>query len=333
MELSKRDNIHDCALATPMVSVIMPAYRVAKYIGAALDSVLAQTFTDYEIIVVNDGSPDTPELNRALAPYRDHIVYIEQENRGCSAARNTAIRVARGRYIALLDPDDIWEPQYLADQVGFLERDPSTDVLYPDATIIGDSPFSGRLFMDVMPSEGEVTFEKLITQRCNVMISVTARRESILRAALFNEDLRGSEDFDMWLRILQQGGRIRYQRKPLVRYRRHSESLSADPVKMCQHILSVLAHAETRNNLSPREFKTLKRQMAHFRALASLNEGKRAFFAGNAKGAISKVREANAFFRSMKLSFALLMLRASPRLLMLAYNLRDRFILGLNTKF
>src|SRR5438128_3125894 len=76
----------------PLVSVIMPAYRVAGYIGMAIESVLAQTFTNYEIIVVNDGSPDTADLEVALAPYRERIVYTEQPNAGPSAARNTAIR-------------------------------------------------------------------------------------------------------------------------------------------------------------------------------------------------------------------------------------------------
>jgi glycosyltransferase involved in cell wall biosynthesis len=75
---------------TPAVSIIVPAFRVSEYIGAALDSVRAQTFTDYEIIVVNDGSPDTVELERALEPYRAEIIYLKQENRGLSGARNTA---------------------------------------------------------------------------------------------------------------------------------------------------------------------------------------------------------------------------------------------------
>src|SRR4051812_21258868 len=99
---------------SPAVSIIMPAYRAAAYIAAALDSVFAQTFKSYEVIVVNDGSPDTEELERVLEPYRDRIVYIKQENKGVSAARNAAIRVSRAPFIAQLDPDDLWEPEYLA---------------------------------------------------------------------------------------------------------------------------------------------------------------------------------------------------------------------------
>src|SRR5436190_438532 len=88
--------------AKPMVSVIMPAYRVSEYIGKAVGSVLNQTFSNYEIIVVNDGSPDTTELESELEQYRERIIYIEQENRGCSAARNAAINIARGEFIAFL---------------------------------------------------------------------------------------------------------------------------------------------------------------------------------------------------------------------------------------
>src|SRR5262249_53899875 len=90
----------------PAVSVIIPAYRVTQYIVGALDSVLAQTFTDYETIVINDGCPETAALERVLEPYRDRIIYFKQENRGPAAARNTGIRAARAPLIALLDADD-----------------------------------------------------------------------------------------------------------------------------------------------------------------------------------------------------------------------------------
>src|SRR5262245_5066977 len=92
---------------SPDVSVIIPAYRAAADIGVALDSILAQTFSSYEVIVVNDGSPDTPELLAALAPYTSRIRYIQlAANRGAAVARNAGIRAARGRYVAFLDADD-----------------------------------------------------------------------------------------------------------------------------------------------------------------------------------------------------------------------------------
>ncbi|HYP26973.1 MAG TPA: glycosyltransferase family A protein [Blastocatellia bacterium] len=318
---------------TPCVSIIMPSYRVSQYIGEAVESALAQTFKDFEIVVVNDGSPDTPELERVLAPYMDRIVYIKQENRGCSGARNTAIRAARGRYLALLDPDDIWEPNYLEVQVGMLERHPSVDLVYPNATIFGDLPDSGRLFMDLSPSKGEVTFESLVSQKCNVMISVTARRDALIRAGLFDESLLSAEDFDMWLRLVHSGGRISYHRQPLVRYRRRRGSLSSDPAWMCRNVLKVFQKMEETLDLSPREREAVARQRVRFRALLSLYEGKKAFFKGEVKAALENLTRANEFFKSGKLRLACFLLRASPQLLLRAYHIRDRFIIGADTKY
>src|SRR5712664_587865 len=90
----------------PLVSVIIPAYKVAPFINETLNSVFVQTFTDYEVIVINDGSPDTEELEGTLDYYRSRILYIRQDNRGAGAARNAGLRTARGRFIAFLDGDD-----------------------------------------------------------------------------------------------------------------------------------------------------------------------------------------------------------------------------------
>src|ERR1035438_221584 len=102
----------ETAVTIPLVSVIIPAYRAAASIAATLESVLAQTFRDYEIIVVNDGSPDSEAVETALEPYRARIVYLRQQNQGPGGARNTGILTARGKYIALLDADDVWYPEH-----------------------------------------------------------------------------------------------------------------------------------------------------------------------------------------------------------------------------
>src|SRR5947209_18334937 len=123
--------------AAPKVSVIIPAYNVSAYIADALDSLRAQTFRNFETIVVNDGCPDTENLERVLQPYRDEIIYLKKENGGVSSARNTALLASRGEYIALLDPDDIWEPEYLEVQAGALDSRPDLDLIYPDAVCFG----------------------------------------------------------------------------------------------------------------------------------------------------------------------------------------------------
>lgn len=317
----------------PAVSVIMPAYCSAAYIGEALESVFAQTFDDYEIVVVNDGSPDTEELERVLAPYRERIVYLKQENRGVSAARNTAIREARAPLVAMLDPDDLWEPDYLAVQVAAMRRDPTLELLYPNALIFGDVPQAGKTYMEVNPSDGEVTFERLLKQQCTIVNYVIARRDAIIRAGWFDETLSRSEDFDLWLRILKQGGRIAYHRRVLARYRRHAGSLSSDPILMNRDLLRVFDKTERTLALSDDERALLAQARARFRAMLHFNEGKRAFMRGDAQAARAGLAKANGYFKSRKTALAVLLLRLAPNLLLRAYNLRDRYILKARTKF
>ena len=318
---------------SPLVSVIIPAYEVAEFIGDALDSVFAQTFTDYEVIVVNDGSPDTPELELALAPYMSRIVYLKQENRGVSAARNTGIAAARGSLIAFLDGDDVWLPNYLEVQVKRIQADPTIDVLYPNVLMFGDSSDQGEEFMTICPSSGEVTFERLLLQECNVSNCSIARKETIVRAGMFDESLRSVEDFDLWLRVIKDGGRIAYHRDVLARYRRRPGSLTADPIWLSEHILEVLQKVKQRQDLTPSERSTVDSQYEHFHALLRLHEGKRAFFSGDTAGAIEGLTEANRFFRNRKTTMTLMMLKVAPRLLLRAYDLRDRFYFRMITKY
>lgn len=326
-DAAERSNPVETATAgVPAVSVIMPAFRSAAYIAEALDSVFAQTFKDFEVVVVNDGSPDTEELERVLAPYRGRIVYLKQENRGVSAARNAAIRAARAPLVAMLDPDDLWEPEYLEVQVGMMRADPTLDLLYPNALIFGDAAHAGRTYMEVNPSEGEVTFEGMLTQQCTIVNYVIARREAVVAAGWFDESLSRSEDFDLWLRILCRGGRIAYHRRVLARYRRHAGSLSSDPVLMSRDILRVLDKAARELELSDEQRLLLARERERFHAGLRLEEGKRAFEQGDTLAALAALGEANRVLRSRKLSLVVRLLKVAPRLLRHAYGLRERYV-------
>ena len=108
------------------MSVVIPAYRVTPYIAEALDSVFQQTFSDYEVIVVNDGCPDTAGLERVLESYRSRIRYLAlQGNAGVAAARNAGIQAALSPYIAFLDADGLWDRRYLEVHLGMLREDPA----------------------------------------------------------------------------------------------------------------------------------------------------------------------------------------------------------------
>jgi len=321
------------ANGSPNVSVIIPAYNTAAYIGETLASVRAQMFTDYEVIVVNDGSPDTEELERVLAADRDSIIYIKKQNGGLSSARNAGIRVARGQYIALLDSDDAWEPDYLTVQVAALDADPSVAVAYANAMIFGDSLDAGKDYMSVFPSNGEVTFQRLVEMECNVLVSATIRRAWLDRVGPFDEALRTNEDFDMWLRIVQAGGRFVYHRRPLWRYRKRGGALSADPIAMWGGYLRVLEKAGRELDLLPADCALVERRCDYVRAMLRFHDGKRAFFAGDFATAVGALTQANILLKSRKLALAMRAMRLAPRLLLQAYKARDRFVYGMNTKF
>jgi glycosyltransferase involved in cell wall biosynthesis len=298
----------------PLVSVIIPAYRVTPYISETLDSVLGQTFQDFEIIVINDGCPDTERLERVLQPYFPRIHYMRQANGGPGGARNAGLSAARGEYIAFLDGDDQWLPEYLATQVAYLREHPEVDVVYADAEIFGDdeSRGVGKRFMDQCPSTGEVTLESLLTERCVVFISSLCRRSAIDRAGGFDAKLRGVEDFDLWLRIVRTGGRIAYHRHVLSRYRAHSSSLSANRLRMSDGHLLVVDKLEQQGTLTDRE----KQAAAQFRRKITANNnlatGRLYLRDGDAHAARQALANANTYFRSAKIGSVVLLLRLIP---------------------
>lgn len=317
----------------PLVSVVIPAYRAAHSIAATLDSVLAQTFQYYEVIVVNDGSPDSAALEHVLEAYRDRIIYFRQENQGPAGARNTGILAARGEYIALLDSDDLWEPEHLGAQLAVLQGDPSVDMVYADARIFGDVPSKGRTVMELCPSAGDVTFESLVMRQCTVHICVSlVRRQTLLETGLFDPAFRGTEDIDMWLRIVKRGGRIAYQRRVLGSYRRQAGSLSSDPLPMIEGFLAVLAKAAHDPHATAAELNAIERQCAIQRANLALEQGRKSFLAGDTDAAISGLTQANAHFKSVRLATILLLLRVAPRCMQALYQWRDRHIYKLKTE-
>jgi len=181
----------------PLVSVILPTYNRAWIVNNAIDSVLGQDFSDFELIVVDDGSTDdTPAL---LQSYGARLRAIRQENRGVSAARNAGIRAARGSLIALLDSDDEWLPGKLIAQVAYFEDD-------SEALICQTEEIWIRNGVRVNPGkrhrkEGGMIFERSLGL-CLVSPSAVMMRRSLLdEVGLFDESLPACEDYDLWLRI------------------------------------------------------------------------------------------------------------------------------------
>jgi GT2 family glycosyltransferase len=242
----------------PLVSVVIAAYNAARHIAEALDSVFAQTYANYEVIVVNDGSPDTEQLESALAPYRDRIRYFREKHRGVSGARNVGIHEARGTIYSQLDADDKWEPDYLEYHVSFLANHHDIDLVYPNALIFGNRDGHGMDFMSVSPSEGEPTLEALLTLRCVVMTSVTARIEAVRAVGAYDEELTHCEDFDLWARMAYAGSRLAYHRRQLVHYRRSSTSLSSNHERMVESQLRVMEKMRRDMRLAPAQQQALE---------------------------------------------------------------------------
>lgn len=314
---------------SPTVSVLVPAYNTATFIVECMDSVFAQTFRDFEVIVVNDGSPDTLELEAALEAYANRIVYIKQENTGLAGARNTALAVAKGRYIALLDSDDRWSREYLAVHVAMLEADTAVDIVFPDARIFGDTPDAGKTYMELNPLLGEITFERLIRRECYVWGGVTARRDTLDRVGAFDSNLRSAEDLDLWLRILLRGGRISYHRHVLAEYRIRSTSLSANTLEMYNQLLRLYDKLQQQFALSPSQRDAVAMQSLMVRAEQTFAKGKAAFLRADFAAAVAQIAEANLVLGSRKTRLALSLMRVAPSLLLRAYHvnckLRTRF--------
>jgi glycosyltransferase involved in cell wall biosynthesis len=213
---------------TPKISVVIPAYNAAGLMAECLKSVFAQSYQDFEIILVNDGSPDTDLLERALAPYQQRIRYMRQENRGPSGARNQGILQAEGVYIAFLDSDDVWLPHHLSEQIDMLRQDQSLDLVYSDSMLVRDGKQVANAF-GLEPQHPPVSFEKLLTEECTVGTSSTlAKRQALIDAGLFDEQFRCCEDFDLWLRMSFRGAKIGYRSSVHLLHRLAPESLSGN---------------------------------------------------------------------------------------------------------
>ncbi len=314
--------------APPLVSIIIPAYNIAPYIRETLATVFAQSVSDFEVIIVNDGSPDTEEFELALQPYLERVVYLKQENRGAGAARNAGLRAARGELIAFLDGDDLWSPTYLAEQVKFM-REYGCDLACADAMIFGTSADAGRSYMDSLmgsaPAQGRVTFLELVNaDRSLITSGVVVRRELVLAVGLFDETLRNAQDFDLWLRLARHGARLAYQRKVLLSYRSRPNSLSGDLINSHQRELRVFDKIEQSYDFTPAERLEVTAVIRSRRALLAYELGKLYLAPGDFARARESFANANSLQRSWKPRLALWLTRIAPGLFRNLYLSRVR---------
>jgi glycosyltransferase involved in cell wall biosynthesis len=259
--------------ARPTFSIVIPAYNAQRTIRAAIESVLAQTRSDFELIIVDDGSTDNTRAS--VEPYlRDRRVsLISQANRGQSSARNTAIAAAAGTYVSLLDHDDLWLPQYLEVMSDRFRADPSAGVAYTDAWVLDDetrkiarTTVMSAWHPPIAPPNADQFLRALLELGNFVFVAATIRRAVLDDVGPFRIGVEGSEDYELWLRIAARGYRFLRVDLPLAIHRRHPGQPSADRAAMDRAAAEVFRIATEEYGL-PDEIRDLAKRrlpMARF---------------------------------------------------------------------
>ena len=304
------------------VSVIMPAYNVTPYIGAAIDSVVAQTMPDWELLIVDDGSTDgTAAIVQAYAAKDPRIRLLTQTNGGISVARNHALRRATGDFFAILDSDDLWEPRYLEGQLAIFAAHPEVDVVTGNGWFLGGRHHGrpARPYPDARP---QPTLATILGDEEAIFIMSIMRRRVYDAIGGFDERVRSNEDYDFWLRAAIAGFVFRRNDEPLGHYRRRDDSVSASQVAMLKGILRV--YEWTRPRLAGRtaELEILERQMARFQRELLAAQARDALNAGDVDVAGDHLSAMYRHSGGAIVKLASVMARWTPKLLSRAYQRR-----------
>jgi teichuronic acid biosynthesis glycosyltransferase TuaG len=257
-----------------LISVIMPAYNAEQFIKDSVNSVIAQTYTNWELIVVDDGSKDnTKEIVNDFIKIENRIKYIHQLTGKQGKARNTGIESANGDLIAFLDADDLWEPQMLEEQRKLLRKE-NADLVFSQIKYIDEESnflnnFHGVPQIIYESSEG---LRELIKGNSIPIITVLAKKDSILKAHAFKTslELQYGEDYDLWLRMLLKGAKFVCHDEPLALYRKHQmQSSKLTGTKYIQ-LLTIIANLPSENFISEKKEAArlwLKRSMRYTKPL------------------------------------------------------------------
>jgi glycosyltransferase involved in cell wall biosynthesis len=306
----------------PKVSVVIPVYNSTDTIDECLNSVLAQKFREHEIIVVNDGSPDTERFERTVRSSMEDITYIRQRNAGAGPARNLGIEHARADIIAFLDADDAWLPEFLASQYVFMQRH-AYDIVYCDAQMFGMNSAYRHTFMEDAPSDGEANFNSILDLRCNVITSGTlARKARIVKAGMFEEERVRAHDFHLWLRMAKAGAKIGYQKKVLVKYRVGTDGISGDSISRVEREISAFERVRDTIQLDDEQQAIVARRVAGLEADLAVEQGKSFLLSGDYREAAVAFRVANRHRRSFKLAVISWLARLAPKVLLKHYKTR-----------
>lgn len=241
-------------MINPRVTIAVPVYNLEQYVGETLDSLKAQTFTDFEVYIVNDGSTDGSE--KAIEPYLSdpRFHYIYQENKGLAGARNTALKYAAGEWFAHLDSDDIWLPNCLEVLMKLADEDSNVNLLYGNTIRFLEDGTEYVMFNPADMQEGDLTL--WLYEKNTLLPSVTMTKTEFIRSESgFNENLRYGEDYDLWLRLSRKGIRARAHKDPILRYRIRGQSLTSNRLINLERRVDILFTALEREDRP--QYKTI----------------------------------------------------------------------------
>lgn len=258
---ARLNECHHClSVMSHLVSIIMPAYNAENHIAASIHSVLKQTYAQWELIVVDDGSTDgTAAVVERFSALDARIKYIFQPNGGQASARNTGLRNSRGDLIAFLDADDLWVSEKLTLQIAKIEES-GADVVFSDGFVFYDDERAAQTgFFEVAFGEhqGAAMFKLLFANNRIAILSVLARRNVLARVQFFDEDRRyqNCEDYELWLRLAREGAVFYGIPERLVKYRRHSMSTTYDESRLLKPMIAVIKKHAHERSLSRDEVK------------------------------------------------------------------------------
>ena len=262
----------------PSFSVVIPAYEVAEYVAEAVRSALDQTLAPVEVIVVDDGSPD--DVAGALAPYRDRIVLIRQENQGPGAAKLNGARAASGDFVSFLDGDDFYLPERLATLAEAAVRRPDLAILGTNAWIdLGGKRL--RQVYDETWTFAVADQRREILRRCFLLGHAAARRE--LLVALPEADRNALDDWECWARLILGGARAGLVDLPLSCYRVRPGSISTNRTSLYRRGVATMALLRSDPTLTPGERATLAGTEAEWRRLFAIEAARDALRAGDGR--------------------------------------------------
>lgn len=306
-----------------LVSVITPAFNAEEHLAETIESCLAQTYGNFELLLVDDGSRDgTAAIAHrfASADRRIHVFCIP--NGGAAAARNVAIARARGELFALLDSDDCWMPTYLEHQVGTLFRHPSVDVVSANAINRGGD-FDGEPFWPASAELRPIDLLDMIVREDALHIFSVFRRIVVDRVGNFDPAFGGNEDYHFWLRAATAGCRFLADFTPRGYYRRRAGSVSADQRRMLVGIMRVLQQAKQWCPDGGPERKAIDAQLRRFTRELWVAEARECIAVGDSIRGVECLKRIPPVDRGRALSALVLLAGAWPPILSHSYRAKQ----------